>query len=589
MFDAELEDLERRGRRRNLPLAAGGGADFASNDYLGLARNAEIAEAGARAAREHGSGSGASRLLGGGSSEHEALEREAAEWLESESALLFPTGYQANLGLLGALLSREDALFTDELVHASLVDGARLSRAHLHVFAHGDLEALEQSLARAGRARRRIVAVESVFSMDGDLAPLAELDALCAKYDAWLVVDEAHAAGLLGPEGRGAASGELERLLARVVTGGKSLGVAGALVLGSRSLVELLVNRARSFLFTTAPPPATAAALRVAIRLVRDADDDRARVLADARRIAEALSLPTPAAGIVPFVVGDDVRAMELGRELATHGLQVGAVRPPTVPEGGARLRIVCHAHNTEAEVEELVRRLEPHRSRETVAARALSPCLFVTGTDTGVGKTVVAALLVRAALRRGPVRYWKPVQTGAESDTAEVLRLAELEESRALRPAFEFPLPASPHEAARDAGREIPDGALTTSLAGLRRTLADEHLVVELAGGLCVPLREDGTTQLDWLAREAAPLLLVARSGLGTLNHTLLSLEALRARHLEPRALFLVGPPHASNRATLEAHGHVVRILEVPTFDTLDPAALDRWLEANPLDELFP
>ncbi len=581
-LEAELAELERSGGLRALPPAGVRGVDFSSNDYLGLSRRPELAEAAARAAHEHGAGGRASRLLAGGSREHEELEAEVARWLGTEAALLFPSGYQANLGLVGALVGRGDALFTDELDHASLVDAARLSRAHLTVFPHLDLVQLERALARAGSARRRLVAVESVFSMDGDLAPLAELDRVCARHDAWLVVDEAHAIGVLGPEGAGAcaAAGELPRLVARTIAGGKGLGVGGALVAGSRSLVRLLVNRARTFLFTTAPPSSTAAALRAAIALARGADWERERVLELARRLAQKLALPEPASGIVPFPVGENARALELANELARHGLDVRAVRPPAVAAGTARLRIVCHAVNTESEIDELVHRLAPHTAPASAPARALAPCLVVAGTDTGVGKTVVSALLVRAALRLGPARYWKPVQTGPESDTAEVARLTGIAEKRVLRPAFAFPLAASPHEAARAAGTELGVAALRGSLAGLRRTLSDERVVVELAGGLCVPLRDDGWTQLDWLGVEALPIVLVAHSGLGTLNHTLLSLEALRARHLEPRALFLVGPEHASNRETLARLGHVEPIFEVPCFDPLDTAALDRWLD---------
>jgi dethiobiotin synthase len=252
-------------------------------------------------------------------------------------------------------------------------------------------------------------------------------------------------------------------------------------------------------------------------------------------------------------------------------------------------LRVVCHAFNTEAEVDELARRLEatpPPQVRPRAEVKR-DHRLVVVGTDTGIGKTVVSALLLRAARRRGPAAYWKPVQTGDDSDSTTVGALAEASRHEILRPAWEFPLPASPHEAAAAAGHEIEPARLEEALAGLQRMLPDTDLVVELAGGLLVPYRE-GYTQADWLEAAAPPLVLVARAGLGTLNHTLLTLEALRARHLEPRALFLVGEPHPSNRETLRRMGHMPLVFEVPPFADLDPATLDAWLDAHDLAEVF-
>src|SRR5262245_51747126 len=249
---AELEQRAALGLRRDARLARPSGVDLGSNDVLGLARHPRVI-AGARAAlEEFGAGGRAARLLGGGSPLHERVEEAVAAWTGAEAALLFPSGYQANLGLVGALAGRGDALFSDERNPASLIDAARLSRAHVFVHAHLDLAELERQLGRARPARRRLVLTEGVFSMDGDAAPLAELDELCRRHDAWLVVDEAHSAGLLGPAGAGAwaalgARAE-SRLAARVVTGGKALGVAGALVVGSRALREQLVNHARTFL-----------------------------------------------------------------------------------------------------------------------------------------------------------------------------------------------------------------------------------------------------------------------------------------------------------------------------------------------------
>ena len=610
---AELERWKAKGLGRDARLPGTiQGIDLGSNDYLGLARDPRVV-AGARAAlEEFGAGGRAARLLRGGSPLDERAEAAVAEWLGAEAALLFPSGYQANLGVIGALAGRGDALFSDRLNHASLIDAARLSRARVFVHAHLDLAELERQLGRARTARRRFVLTEGIFSMDGDAAPLAELAELCRRHDAHLIVDEAHSAGVVGPAGAGAwaALGGRDgaHLAARVVTGGKALGLGGALVVGSRALREQLLNRARSFLFTTAPPPAVAGGLLAAVAACRGMNDERERLRALAAELANRLGLAPPAGAIVPFPVGSPERALELARRLEARGLFVPAVRPPSVPEGGSRLRIVCHAFNRPSELDELARALgteseqlldDPAGTRRSPGSRAdrqevaLTPAgtaLFVVGTDTGVGKTVVSALLLRAARARGSAAYWKPVQTGTESDGATVLRLAEASRHECLPNAWSFPLPASPHEAAAHAGQSIEPRRIHEGLRGLLRTLRGTRVIVELAGGLLVPYRSEPelVTQADWLADVGAPLVLVARSGLGTLNHTLLTIEALRARHLEPRALFLVGPPHESNRRTLARVAGVPRVLELPLLEPLEPAALERWLADNDLEDLF-
>jgi dethiobiotin synthase len=254
----------------------------------------------------------------------------------------------------------------------------------------------------------------------------------------------------------------------------------------------------------------------------------------------------------------------------------------------------VCHAFNTAAEIDELARMLERARppAAQPAPARTEPPgsALFVAGTDTGVGKTVVSALLLRAARALGRAAYWKPVQTGPDSDRTTVRALAEASEHECLPEAWRFPLAASPHEAAAAAGQTIEPTRIRAGLHGLLRTLGDTRVVVELAGGLLVPYRTEPTlvTQADWLAEAGVPLVLVARAGLGTLNHTLLTLEALRARHLEPRALFLVGAPHPSNRATLARVAGVPQVFELPPLEPLEPAALAGWLDAHDLAPLF-
>jgi 8-amino-7-oxononanoate synthase len=603
-----LERLARLGRRRPWPPRSAAGADFASNDYLGFARRPELALAAHAALDEHGVGSRAARQLGGANEPLLAAEVAAARWLGAECALLFPSGFQANLGLLGALCGRGDAIVSDELNHASLVDGARLSRAHVEVARHLDLDAYEVALRRTRTARRRVVVVESVFSMDGDLAPLAALAELCARHAAWLVIDEAHALGLLGPSGAGAwpdvlASGierrVAERVVARVATGSKALGVSGAFVLGARATIEWVANSARSFLFTTAPPPMVGAALERAIALAIDARHERTTALAYARRIAQALDLPAPAAAIVPFVLGADTRATQAAARLVAAGLDVRAVRPPTVPEGSARLRIVAHTHNTAAEVDALVAGLAQEVVRSAsasvarVASAARGPATFVVGTDTDVGKTVVSAALLLAA--PATWRYWKPVQTGTDSDTQRVRELTGLGGERFAEPLAHYALPASPHTAAAAEGKRVPVDGLDAALANER---ARGGVLVELAGGLLVPY-DDEATQADWIARHAAGhdgrIVLVARSGLGTLNHTLLTHEALMRRHVRVAALVLVGEPHAANRATLAQRLAPLPVFELPRLATLDRAALQAWGEASGLraslwsDEVLP
>lgn len=596
---AELDDLAARGLARAIePLDPGAReSEFTTNDYLGIAQHPVVLEAIAQATHEFGAGARASRLLGGGSPLDAQAEEALADWLGAEAALLFPTGFQANLGLATTIAGEGDVLLSDSAMHASMIDACRLSRGQVRVFRHNDLDHLDALLALSSGARRRFVLTEGVFSMDGDRAPIAELNALCEQHDAWLVVDEAHAIGVVGPEGAGVTSDELatdsSRVVARVVTGGKSLGGSGGFVVGSRELRDRLLHSARSFVFTTGTTPGVAGGLVAAIPLARAAQAERARIRELGALVAERLDLPEPESAIVPFVVGANAPAMALAAGLRAEGLEVRAVRPPTVSEGTARLRLVLHAYNDSSSVERLCSALEqaprasaaPHSESDApanAADRAVTTGpLVVAGTDTEIGKTVVSALLARALAARGPVRYWKPVQTGDDSDTRTVRVLATGCDVDFGTPAYEFPLAASPHEAAADAGAQIDYEALLERFGTEHAEAGPRQLLVELAGGLLVPY-DDAHTQLDALARLRPRFVLAARSGLGTLNHTLLSLEALRARGLEPEALFLVGEPHPSNRATLAAMGRIERVFEVPRFAPLDAAALDRWIDEH-------
>ena len=431
----EMELWEAAGLRRTLASAGsagdrgehGGPVDFASNDYLGLARDPAIVAAARKALDEHGAGGRASRLLGGGSPLHEEAERRCAEWLGAEAALLLPSGYQANLALLSSLAGRGDALFSDRLNHASLIDGARLSRARVHVYEHLDHDELERQLEREKDARRRLVVTEGLFSMEGDTPELARLNEICLAHDAWLVIDEAHSVGLLGPEGAGAwAASGLEagehRLAARVVTAGKALGVSGAFVVGPEELREHLINRGRPFVFTTAPSPALAGALVAAVERCRAADAERASLRTHATELARRLGAPAPAGAIVPLKLGDPEAAVELMQTLAARGFDARAVRPPTVPPEASGLRLVVHAYNTESEIDELVRELEgaSHGAGPVPAAARpdVSRALFVVGTDTGIGKTLVSALRA-AKVRRRTGSPCKPATTATRTPCA--------------------------------------------------------------------------------------------------------------------------------------------------------------------------
>lgn len=340
--------------------------DFGSNDYLGLARHPRLAEAFADAARE-GVGARASHLLGGHHDAHEALQQALAEWTGYPRVLLFSTGYMAAQGALTALLGRHDLCLQDRLNHACLIDGARLAGADLQRYRHADAEDAARLLGAASD-RRALLVTDSVFSMDGDVAPLSQLAALAMRERAWLMVDEAHGLGVLGPQGRGAcAAAGLASSDVQVWMGtlGKALGGFGAVVAGSDELVDALVNGARTYIYTTALPPALARAMLVAVELARYADDGRAHLQALIAQLRSGVGelgwqlLPS-ATPIQPLLVGDSAAAVDLSRRLEAAGCHCPAVRPPTVPKGRARLRISLSAAHSVADVERLLLALGP-------------------------------------------------------------------------------------------------------------------------------------------------------------------------------------------------------------------------------------
>ena len=343
---------------------------FASNDYLGLAQHAEVVRAMQDAANRWGVGSTAAHLLGGHRGPHVQLEREVAAWLGYDAALLFSTGYLANLGVIAGLMQRGDVCVQDKLNHACLIDGATLADCELRRYPHNDVDAAARQFDAVGEAPK-LLATDGVFSMDGDLAPLPELAALARNRDALLFVDDAHGFGVLGPGGQGSPEhlglGAKDVSL-RMVTLGKAVGCGGALVLGSRDLIDALVQFARPFVYTTAMPPAVAAAASAAIAIIRREPERRAhlqKLITRFRRGAEQLgyTLMDSVTPIQPLLVGNTDAALALSQALMASGWYVPAIRPPTVPAGSARLRVTLSAAHTETQIYGLLQALDDARS----------------------------------------------------------------------------------------------------------------------------------------------------------------------------------------------------------------------------------
>lgn len=372
----ELEEIAAAGlsrRRRVLESRCGRIAtvdgremlNFASNDYLGLAGNPEIAQAMADGALQWGAGSGASHLVSGHLAPHEQIEQKIAAFIGFPRTLTFSTGYLANLAIVPTLAGRGDAIFADKLNHASLIDAVQLAKAQgadSQRYPHNDMAALERQLA-ASNAKTKVIVSDAVFSMDGDLAPLPELFALAERFDAWLVLDDAHGFGVLGAQGRGSLSHCNLPAAPRILlmgTLGKAAGVGGAFVAGSELAIEYLLQRARSYIFTTAAPAPIACALRKSLEIIEQGEALRANLFARIAQLREGLAglpwtlLASPTA-IQPLIVGDNQAALALAKALWERGLWVPAIRPPTVPKGTARLRISLSAAHTAADIGSLV------------------------------------------------------------------------------------------------------------------------------------------------------------------------------------------------------------------------------------------
>lgn len=369
-YQASLEALARDGRLRRLAPRAG--LDFSSNDYLALA-DAPRMKSAVIAALEAGTpiGAGGSRLLRGNCEEHERLEHEAAHFFGTQTALFFSSGYTANFAVLATLAQRGDLIVMDELVHASIREGANASRADRRESVHNDARSVDDVIrqwrADGGKGRPWIVA-ESIYSMDGDVAPLKELIAVATRYDAFLMVDEAHATGIYGEQGRGlTAAFEGRENLVVVHTCGKALGAAGALVTMTSTLRDFIVNRARAFIFATAPSPLMAVAVSEALRILQD-EPERRRRLASLVEYAgkEIAAHGWRASGsqIVPYIVGNNARTMALAEALQKRGFDIRGIRPPTVPVGTARLRISLTLNVTEDHVRAMLEALTEESSR---------------------------------------------------------------------------------------------------------------------------------------------------------------------------------------------------------------------------------
>jgi len=370
--DEELHGIDDAGLRRVLreiegcqePAVTIGGLRYVllcSNNYLGLANHPEVRAAAHEAIDRFGTSAVSSRLISGHMSAHARLEERLADWKEKERALVFSTGYQANVGTITSLVRTGDVVVSDALNHASIIDGCRLSRADVAVYRHNDVEHLDRLLGEHAHARRALVVTESIFSMDGDAAPLVDIVNVCRRHRAWLMVDEAHAAGIFGPRGAGLVSALGLTAEVDVVVGtlGKALASFGAYVAGSNALVELLINRARPFIFTTGLPPSAAAAAQAAIDITERERERSAGLLERAAGLGNTLraagldvpGIPNFGSQILPVIVGDADATVRVMQRLLEAGVYVAAIRPPTVPQGTSRLRVSLMATHDDEQI----------------------------------------------------------------------------------------------------------------------------------------------------------------------------------------------------------------------------------------------
>jgi glycine C-acetyltransferase len=377
IFQKALTDLTKDGLKRDLRSQSGPHGrsiiidgknvlNFCSNNYLGLADDPRLKEAAAACLKEEGVGAGASRLVGGNMASHRRLEEALARFKGTESCLLFSTGYMANIGIIPAIFGRGDIVFSDRLNHASMTDGILLSRAEFRRYPHKDMNALGGMLRSASGFKKRGIVTDSVFSMDGDIAPLKEIAVLAQKYECLVMIDEAHALGVMGKTGRGLAEhfGVEDQIAIQMGTLSKAAGCFGAYCCGSRTLISFLINRARSFMYTTGMPPSIAAASLRAIEIIEDEPALRQRLWENAHGMKKALDKigfdtgesRTP---IIPVIVGESERAVAFSNRLLEEGIFASAIRPPTVPPNTARLRLTVMAVHTREDLDDALEKLE--------------------------------------------------------------------------------------------------------------------------------------------------------------------------------------------------------------------------------------
>lgn len=346
---------------------------FCSNNYLGLTHHPEVVKAAKRALEEYGAGSGAARLINGHNPLYTQLEITLARFKQAEAALVFPTGYAANLGVISALVGRKDAVFCDKFVHASIIDGCLLSGARLFRFRHNDLEHLKKLLEKETQYRRRLIVTEGVFSMDGDMAPLVEIYTLAQASDAIILVDDAHGTGVMGEKGRGTVAyyGVNGEHLIQIGTLSKAIGALGGFVVGNKVLIEYLINKARPFIFTTALPPSVVAAAGKAVEIMETEPSHWQKLQENISVLRNGLTalgfklppFPTP---IIPLIVGASETALNLSKKLFQAGFFIPAIRPPTVPKGSARLRITVSAAHIREDIERLLDAIALYTREET-------------------------------------------------------------------------------------------------------------------------------------------------------------------------------------------------------------------------------
>lgn len=371
MFHSRLQQLDTQSLTRRLhtlgsatgptiQLAGRTVIHLASNDYLGLATHPDVIQAAIQATTQYGAGAGAARLVCGTLPPHTALEQALATFKQTPSALVYGSGYLANLGVIPSLITQGGQIFADRLCHASLIDGARLSRAELRVFRHRDLNHLESLLKRTRSGRPVLIVTDGLFSMDGDLAPLPELATLAQRFGATLYVDDAHGTGVMGQSGRGTLEhfGVEDRIPFHMGTLGKALGSSGAYVVGPTDMIQYLINTSRPFMFTTAPPPASAAAAHAALTVLQQDPSRRARLWRNRDHLFSGLTrlgfhLTESASPILPIMIGQAEKALAFAEQLLTQGVYAPAIRPPTVPDGSSRIRVTITAEHSPEQIEE--------------------------------------------------------------------------------------------------------------------------------------------------------------------------------------------------------------------------------------------